>query len=175
MKAYLAGPDVFRPDSVEHGEHLKALCDQAGLVGLYPLDNQVPEGLTGPAAATWICRANMGMLAVADIVIANLSNFRGSEPDSGTVFEVGVAISLGKPVIAYFPDQGSLRQQVQTNAQGLCPDGLFVEDFGLPRNLMLACQWTAVCHSAEDAIRLAADLANDLDDSPAPTSSFSMR
>ncbi|KPW90352.1 hypothetical protein ALP58_200137 [Pseudomonas savastanoi] len=38
---YLAGFDVFRPDAVEYGRYLKALCSAHGLEGLYPFDNEV--------------------------------------------------------------------------------------------------------------------------------------
>ncbi|MGV8248427.1 nucleoside 2-deoxyribosyltransferase, partial [Pseudomonas aeruginosa] len=99
---YLAGPDVFRPDAEAHGETLKALCAEFGFVGLYPLDHALPADIREPAAqAAWIYRANIGLIERADCVLANLEPFRGSEPDSGTAFEVGYALALGKPVYAY--------------------------------------------------------------------------
>src|SRR5262249_39555724 len=52
---YLAGFDVFRPDAAEHGEHLKALCIERGLTGLYPSDSGLPSGLSARVAARWIC------------------------------------------------------------------------------------------------------------------------
>jgi nucleoside 2-deoxyribosyltransferase len=155
-KAYLAGFDVFRVDAIAHGEHLKSLCAAAGLMGLFPLDNDLPHELAGPEAAAWICQQNMAMLCEADLVIANLGNFRGAEPDSGTVFEVGVAVAMGKPVWVYFPERGSLRQQVPSS-EGRCRDGYFVEDFGLPKNLMLACQWAGAEPTVDQAIERAAE------------------
>src|SRR6185312_3312891 len=101
---YLAGPDVFRPDAIPYGESLKAACRRFGLEGLYPLDNAVPLGLSKPQAAAWICQANLALIRRADIVMANLNPFRGAEPDSGTVFEVGYAAALGKPVWGYLED-----------------------------------------------------------------------
>lgn len=86
---YLAGPDVFRPDAEAHGETLKALCAEFGFLGLYPLDHALPADIREPAAqAAWIYRANVGLIERADCVLANLEPFRGSEPDSGTAFEV---------------------------------------------------------------------------------------
>jgi len=157
MKVYLAGPDVFRTDSVTHGTMLKQLCESAGLTGLYPLDNCIPDGLEGAEAAAWICQQNMAMIAEADAVIANLSPFRGHEPDSGTVFEVGVAVALGKPVFAYFDDHSPMREQIPTDTSGRCEDGLFVEDFDLPKNLMLACQWAGASTTAVQAIQIASN------------------
>lgn len=155
MKAYLAGPDVFRVDSVAHGERMKELCEEYGIEALYPLDNLVPEHLEGEEAAQWICQANMEMIREADVVLANLQIFRGHELDSGTVFEVGVATALNTPVIAYFPNTGDMRQQIPTDTNGLCSDGYFVEDFGLPRNLMLACQWAGQAQDFHAAVEMA--------------------
>jgi len=152
-KVYLAGPDVFRVDSVEWGRYLKERCRRAGLKGLYPLDNEISNVGSSFDTARAIALANMQMIREADGVVANLQWFRGKEPDSGTAFEVGAAIALGKPVWAYFPDQGSLKNQIETDQNGLDPDGLLVEDFGLPRNLMMACQWAGFSHSVDEAIQ----------------------
>ena len=157
---YLAGFDVFRADAIEHGRALKALCDQHGLEGLYPFDNDVPQGLTPEEAAAVICKANIAMIKRCDGVLANLNAFRGAEPDSGTAFEVGMAVALGKPVWAYFEANGSLRDQIEHDAAGFDAQGFQVEDFGLPRNLMLACTWAGSSDTAEEAIEaLAAHLA----------------
>ncbi|UJJ30316.1 nucleoside 2-deoxyribosyltransferase [Halopseudomonas maritima] len=147
---YLAGFDVFYPDALGRGAYLKQLCAEHGLRGLYPLDAQVPAGETQPAQ--WICQANLQALRSADAVLANLGRFRGAEPDSGTVFEVGFACALGKPVWAYFAEQQPLIEQVDHDEQGYCADGFQVEDFGLPRNLMLACSWVGASETAEQAV-----------------------
>lgn len=157
---YLAGFDVFRADAIEHGRYLKALCDQHGLEGLYPFDNEVPQGLSPAEAAAVICTANIAMIKRCDAVLANLNPFRGAEPDSGTAFEVGMAVALGKPVWAYFAANGALREQIAHDAAGFDGQGFQVEDFGLPRNLMLACTWAGCSETAEQAIEaLAAHLA----------------
>lgn len=157
---YLAGFDVFRADAIEHGRYLKALCDQHGLEGLYPFDNEVPQGMTPAEAAAVICNANIAMIKRCDAVLANLNPFRGAEPDSGTAFEVGMAVALGKPVWAYFAANGALREQIAHDAAGFDGQGFQVEDFGLPRNLMLACTWAGSSETAEQAIEaLTAHLA----------------
>ncbi|WP_404983465.1 nucleoside 2-deoxyribosyltransferase [Caballeronia sp. LZ031] len=141
---YLAGFDVFRRDAKEHGEHLKQLCRDRGFVGLYPLDGQVPSSLRGRDAARWIYAANIELIRSADIVMANLDDFRGAgEPDSGTAFEVGFAVALGKPVWAYRSTEATLAQRVEAGATenegAFCAGGYLIEDFGLSVNLMLAC------------------------------------
>ncbi|WP_070886734.1 nucleoside 2-deoxyribosyltransferase [Pseudomonas sp. D1-3] len=151
-KVYLAGFDVFRGDAVERGEYLKRLCREQGLEGLYPFDNEVPGGLAPAEQAAQICQLNLAMIRDADAVLANLNPFRGSEPDSGTAFEVGAAVALGKPVWAYFEPRGSMRQWLPGDEAGRDADGYFIEDFGLPRNLMLACSWAGCSASVEEGV-----------------------
>lgn len=155
-KLYLAGPDVFRADAVAHGEALKALCARYGFEGLYPLDNALPKQLAEPREqAAWIYRANIGLIERADAVLANLNFFRGAEPDSGTAFEVGYATALGKPVYGYVDDAGSYAERIRRHAPELIGedptrdrDGMTLEEFGLPLNLMLAVPATLVVGDA---------------------------
>lgn len=151
-KIYLAGPDVFRQDAIERGEYLKSLCAEQGMKGMYPFDNAIPEGLQGPEAAKVISQMNMDMIRNCTGVLINLDHFRGLEPDSGTAFEFGMAVALGKPVWAYCKDQGTLRDQIVHNSAGVCQSGFHVEDFGLPRNLMMACTWMGLSATAEEAV-----------------------
>lgn len=152
---YLAGFDVFRPDAVAYGESLKALCAQFGLQGLYPLDNYAPRDLAGHALADWIYRENVKLIQNADGVMANLNPFRGAEPDSGTAFEVGYAVALGKPVWVYTGVSKTIVEQVAvcqasdgTGPRHVDSNGYTVEDFGMSLNLMLACSATVVAGDA---------------------------
>jgi nucleoside 2-deoxyribosyltransferase len=152
LSIYLAGFDVFRADAQAHGRWLKQLCQEQGLQGRYPIDNQLPPGLAAGEAARQIYQHNVQMIRECSAVLANLNVFRGLEPDSGTVFEVGMAVALGKPVWAYFEPVGDLLELVGDQTHGFA-----VEDFGLPRNLMLACSWTGCSPTAETAISALGD------------------
>lgn len=99
----------------------------------------------GPAEeiAARIYRSNIELIESAQGLLANLVAFRGTEPDSGTVFEIGYAVAKGLPV-ACVTERQSYAQRVRS-ACGVSPCGQFdasqgwmVEDFGLPQNLMLA-------------------------------------
>ncbi|MGJ7502814.1 nucleoside 2-deoxyribosyltransferase [Variovorax sp. ZT5P49] len=145
-RIYLAGPDVFRPNARDHFVRLAAACDALNLAALLPADGN--EEQTPDAPEKQIYQANMQRLRSADGVVANLQCFRGMEPDSGTVFEVGAAIALGIPVVAYGVPEGSyadrarvaLRCEVDANkVLRESGTGIAVEDFGQPLNLMLAC------------------------------------
>lgn len=141
LSIYLAGPDVFLPNALEYGEYLKKLCSQYGFEGCFPLDNVI-EGSSPHDIAMKIQRANQAMIEKCDMVIANLSPFRGPEPDSGTVWEVGYAQGLGKKVLAYSSNRDSIKKRTQTMlALGDAShdrEGLVIEDFGLSHNLMFA-------------------------------------
>ncbi|MFJ1300234.1 nucleoside 2-deoxyribosyltransferase [Pseudomonadota bacterium AL_CKDN230030165-1A_HGKHYDSX7] len=155
-RIYLAGFDVFRPDAPAYGERLKALCREYGFEGLYPLDNTLPEGIEGAAAAAWIYRQNVALIRRADLVMANLNPFRGHEPDSGTAFEVGYAVALGKPVWAYTSREATLIEQVSVRTEGglhIDAEGYTVEDFGHPLNLMLAQSARVVVGDARACLR----------------------
>lgn len=151
-QVYLAGFDVFRKDAIEHGQYLKGLCSKEALVGMYPFDNEVDQALAPAQMAAQISSMNMDMIKRADAVLANLNCFRGLEPDSGTVFEVGMAIAMGKPVWVYFDGPETLRDLVPHDADGFDAEGFMVENFSLPMNLMLACTWAGHSKSVEEAV-----------------------
>ncbi len=156
QQIYLAGYDVFRADAAEHGERLKALCLENGYKGLYPLDNLAPSHLQGPKLAQWIFEANIALLQQADLVMANLNPFRGAEPDSGTVFEVGYAVAHGVPVWGYTRQARPLTEQVPGSPKnGVLVDkqGYTIEDFGLNLNLMLACSVQVVQGDAQNCLQ----------------------
>lgn len=126
MKIYLAGPDVFLPDAVEIGRRKAEVCAYHGLTGLYPLDSSID-----PTAA--------------DAIIANLTPFRGPSADAGTVYELGYMAGRGKLCLAYSNDPTSYANRVARLSQVvpasdgrlIDAEGLTVEEFGLPDNLMM--------------------------------------
>lgn len=172
MKVYLAGPDVFLPDAVAHGARLRALCADYGFVGCYPLDGDGEaevDGEADQADAARIYRANVALIRGADVVMANLQNFRGYEPDSGTAFEVGFAAALGLPVWGYnvpsvpivdqVPHASTSDTATSHTADARDADGYLIESFGLSRNLMLACSARLI---AGDASACLADMRSVL-------------
>ncbi|MGO4394444.1 nucleoside 2-deoxyribosyltransferase [Variovorax sp. M-6] len=148
-RVYLAGPDVFRPDAEAHLQALAQECHALDMEALIPAECAVASG-SGPERARHIYESNMVLLRHADGVIAKLQPFRGLEPASGTVFEVGVAVALGLPVVAYglpdgtYADRAAAALATQRDGDGVLRDagGAAVEDFGLSLNLMLSCSVT---------------------------------
>lgn len=134
---YFAGPDVFDPHYDQHKNAIKKLCDANGVKPLLPADTEIhcddPTLL-----AQLIYEQNIAYIRQADMVVANMKPFRGDEPDSGTVFEVGFAIAQAKPVWCYNVPAISLRERIKQSQPGRDMSGNIIEDFGLPVNLMIA-------------------------------------
>jgi len=147
-RAYLAGPDVFLRTASAFAEAKRRLCDTYGFVGVSPCDNDIDlTSLSKHEAALRISAANESMIRGCDLVIANLTPFRGPSADVGTVYEMGFARALGMLVFAYTNVAGNLvdrtRQALGADAvKG--PSGQFedtfhmvIEDFDCMDNLML--------------------------------------
>jgi nucleoside 2-deoxyribosyltransferase len=142
MKIYLAGPDVFLPDSADIGRRKVELCARHGLTGLYPLDNAID--LAARDASLKIFRGNETRMIEADAIIANLTPFRGPGADAGTVYELGYMAGRGKLCLGYTNDPSGYADRVRgftevSSRDGRLVDaqGLTVEDFGLTDNLMM--------------------------------------
>ena len=158
MKIYIAGPDVFEQNSIEIGQKYSLICQKYGYEGLYPLDNIVDFNQPKQKIAQDIYKANVKLIKEADIVIANLNNFRGKEADSGTVWECGFASALGKKVYGYMDRNYSYLdsfEDVKILPNGLKVDrqGKTIEDFDYPINLMIACSAEIVTGGFEDVIK----------------------
>lgn len=149
-RIYLAGPDVFLRDARAVFERLQSACTGLGLLGVTPFDGVAAQaaGESDDGFAQRIYESNVARIRDCDGVIANLGPFRGLEPDSGTVFEVGYAIALGKPVVGYHVPHETYAARVQRQVDCTVDDdggelretasGVMVEGLGQRINLMLS-------------------------------------
>ncbi|UPY35449.1 nucleoside 2-deoxyribosyltransferase [Sediminicoccus sp. KRV36] len=140
MRIYLAGPEVFLPEPLAAGAAKKAICARHGMVGVFPLDAPAPMP-SGPPDWRRIHAANEAHIQGCDVLVANLTPFRGVAADPGTVFELGYMRGLGRPVFGYTHAPADYRARVpgarRDGAMWRDADGLEIEDFGLAENLML--------------------------------------
>ncbi len=174
IHAYLAGPDVFFPRAHEIGRRKIAYLRALGIVGHFPLDNEVPDDLfKNPAQAIqFIGDANEKMMLDCcgdgriGLILANMSPFHGPSMDVGTAFEVGFmsALSYRKNVIiiGYTPDKRTFEDRVVediyggwsniTHNNGIPhgPDGNMIEAFGGADNLMIT---NAIVRTGGDIFR----------------------
>ena len=159
MKIYLAGPDVFRRDALVWAESARETCRRHGFEPLLPFFD------SDDADPAHIFQTNIGLIRKAQIVVANLDPFRGPEPDSGTAFELGYALALGKKVYGYVTRLDTVAQRValaEGRGDSPAPDGdrltdregMAIENFNLPCNLMLAIPTRIVEGSLEACLQL---------------------
>jgi nucleoside 2-deoxyribosyltransferase len=142
-RIYLAGPDVFLENWRAVADAKKALCRAYGFEGVFPLDNAVKKHRSKRQFGFRISRANEKLMTSCDLVIANMTPFRGPSMDVGTAFEMGFLRGLGKPVLGYSNVKGNLLDRTvaqlgkkatkRKGAPGILEDafGLFIEDVGL--------------------------------------------
>jgi nucleoside 2-deoxyribosyltransferase len=147
-RIYLAGPEVFLTEAVEIGKRKKAMCKKYGFEGVYSLDVDVESVGKDPREMGFcISEANEQLIKSCQILIANITPFRGPSADVGTAFEMGFAHALGLKVYAYtnvampFTERTvtALNSQVKRSQDGKLRDaqGMFVEENGLTDNLMI--------------------------------------
>lgn len=159
MRIYLAGPEVFLPNPLAAGAAKKAICAKHGMVGVFPLDAPAPMP-SGPPDWRRIHAANESHIQSCDVLVANLTPFRGLAADPGTVFELGYMRGLGRPVFGYTHVPHDYRSRVSSarhdGTSWRDAEGLEIEDFGLAENLMLEGAIAAsggLLLRAEDAAR----------------------
>ncbi|KAH9220439.1 hypothetical protein DL95DRAFT_383375 [Leptodontidium sp. 2 PMI_412] len=173
-KVYLAGPDVFEPNAIQRGEHLKALCTKHGLTGLFPLDNTIATTEPGSIShAAAIRTANMTLISSCDAILANITPFRGPSMDVGTAYEMGAGSALGKVVVGYTTDgaQPYFEKVRRVHTVKRAEDGhlrdegsMSVEEFGVKEsgglvdNLMISCGIEKLCTSEEEGLAVIAEL-----------------
>ena len=144
-RIYLAGPEVFLPEAIAFGREKGRLAADAGFEGVFPLDQTLDlAGLTKCQQARSISLANEALMRTCELLIANLTPFRGASMDAGTAFEVGFMRALGRPVLGYTNTASDYSARATAlRARGITAgdcDGpaIEIEDFGLAENLMIA-------------------------------------
>lgn len=155
-RIFLAGPDVYRRDAHARGDELKRMCAFYEVEGLYPLDD---ARLADPQQ---IRRQCIALIRSADAVVADISPFRGTHMNPGTAWEIGFAEAIGKPVFLWSTEMRPLIERIPGELDidhGTVvrdAEGLAVEDFGSPENLMVAHTRSFVYASPQQAIDQAA-------------------
>jgi nucleoside 2-deoxyribosyltransferase len=167
-RIYLAGPEVFLPDALEVGARKRALCAEHGFEGAFPLDAQLDlAGLAKPEQARRIAAACEAMMRSCDVLIANLTPFRGVSMDAGTAYEVGFMRALGRPVLGYTNVTAHYRARCEAyrRAAPLLPDAdcrdAEIEDFDGAENLMIEA---AILASGGTVVRTAVPPGQEMRD-----------
>ena len=151
-KAYLAGTEIFYPDSAETQKKYHALCEKYGIIGFYPADEApddefaeyVKKDDSLHEMEVQMFTHDLNHIKRTDIIIANLNDYRGNEPDSGTAVECGLAWGYGHRCFAFIDDARPMVERfkgvkkVREDGTVTDKDGASLEDFDSPLNLMFS-------------------------------------
>lgn len=147
MRAYLAGPEVFLPNARAALDAKIELTRRYGFTPVSPGDLDIPPTDTKRAKGLAISAKNERLMLSADLIIANLTPFRGIAADVGTVYELGFMCARGCPAYAFSNTKRSHLDRVLGYYEGATEldrdgvhrggDGLAIEDFDMVDNLML--------------------------------------
>ena len=108
-KIYIAGPECFYPRGKEMLASMRKKAESYGFGVTLPNDNPLDmssENLRDHAYS--IFRDLQADMNETTILIADLEAYRGSEPDSGTIFEIGMAYAKGALCYGYTRDKRNL-------------------------------------------------------------------
>ena len=128
---YLAGPDVFLENAGAVLAEKKLQLELLGFDVLTPFDEQSDDPYE-------IAVNNQMMIERCDIVLANVEPFRGTEPDSGTVYEIGYAVASKKIVYTYNNPNDNYKGRLETHDLFYEHKKFIPEKFGLRQNLMIS-------------------------------------
>ncbi|MFP8966255.1 nucleoside 2-deoxyribosyltransferase [Pokkaliibacter sp. CJK22405] len=138
MRLYIAGPDVFHPQAQQLGEGKKALCAEFGFEGVFPFDNGVEiTGENSFREGVAIYQGNCHLMEGCQLMIANMTPFRGIGMDNGTAFEMGYMQARGARLFGYTLCEALYEARANTANAGRDADGMAVEGFEMVDNLMM--------------------------------------
>ncbi len=138
MKIYLAGPDVFLSDPWKIAQNKQEICQKYGFMGVFPLDNTLNLTNLSPfEAGIEIYKSNIQLMDTCDLIVANMTPFRGPSMDVGTAFEMGYMAAKNKPLFGYTNDGRLYIDRVTKSTSDLDDRGMRIEPFQMRDNLML--------------------------------------
>lgn len=167
MKIYLAGPDVFFQCDLESGQKKVDFCKELDVEGIYP-SFLLPEDLffntskySKQEQRRTINQQCKKGIVEADIIVANLTPFRGLEMDSGTAFEIGFADALGKIIYGYSDTPESYLERMKkvegtyqdSNGAWRDKDHHVIENFDYPENCMISDSCVRLLQPSEQEIQ----------------------
>lgn len=108
-KIYIAGPECFYTDGTRILKAMKCRAESLGFGVTLPNDHPLDMG--NPVLqkrADSIFEDLKVVMNDSTVIIADLEAYRGSEPDSGTVYELGMAYARGIRCYGYTRDKRAL-------------------------------------------------------------------
>lgn len=155
---YLAGFERYDNDAAEKYTAMKAICAKYGLYAISPLD---------PAPGVDVLKTDdpyakaynqfdhyQQHVRNCDVILANLNDYHGFEPNDDVAFECGMAFQLDKKLFAYMDDISPMVKRIPNDGKDEPRDvnGLNVENFEAPLNLMFGASFDILDGSFEAVV-----------------------
>ena len=137
-KIYIAGPECFYTGGYEMLGAMRKYAESKGFGVTLP--NEHPLDMGNPdlqKRADSIFADLKAIMLDTTVVIADLEAYRGSEADSGTIYELGMAYGKGARCYGYTRDKRPLAWKDQ---KYVLKDGVVYDEHGKE-----ICLYTAVC------------------------------
>ena len=136
LVVYIAGPEVFLPNALDIGQAKMEICRRHGFDSLFPSNESLPDRLFRPENAQGAFHAFVAKMTKSDLIVANMTPFRGPSLDVGTAMEIGFMHARGVPVFAYTNVGPDYAARVGSKNSLVDSNGMYIEPFGLIDNLM---------------------------------------
>lgn len=174
-RVYLSSFERYDNDAKEKFEVMKKICAKYGLIAISPLDD-APMVEKVESDDPYEMAYNQfdhyqQHVRNCDLILANLNDYHGYEPNDDVSFECGMAFQLGKKCFGYLKEVKPMIDLVPNKGKDLeyrDVNDMNVEDFENPLNLMFGASFTLFDGSFEEVIKKVSEalvdfkLADDL-------------
>ena len=174
-RVYLSTFERYDNDAKEKLESMKKICEKYGFIGISPLDDApMVERINSDDVMEMAYNQFdhfQQHVRNCDIILANLNNYHGYEPNDDVSFECGMAFQLGKKCFGYLDEVKPMIDLVPNRGEAFeyrDLNDMNVENFANPLNLMFGASFTLFEGKFEEAIKQMAEalvdfkLADDL-------------
>lgn len=174
-RVYLSSFERYDNVAKEKFDEMKNICEKYGLIAISPLDDapmvdRVESDDVYEMAYNQFDHYQQHVRN-CDVILANLNDYHGFEPNDDVSFECGMAFQLGKKCFGYVKEIKPMIELVPNKGKELeyrDINDMNVEDFDNPLNLMFGASFTLFDGSFEDVVKKVSEalvdfkLADDL-------------
>lgn len=149
LKVYLAGPEVFLPNAADIANEKREICREFGFDSIFPSVAPSESEPFNAAEGGRVFAQCVAWMLECDLMVANMTPFRGVSMDVGTAIEMGFMHASDRPVFAYTNDPRDYDERVRVTRE----DDMAIESFHFADNLM--CEGV-VRHWGSEVVRVEA-------------------
>ncbi len=167
-RVYLSTFERYDNDAKEKLESMKKICEKYGFIGISPLDDApMVERINSDDVMEMAYNQFdhfQQHVRNCDIILANLNNYHGYEPNDDVSFECGMAFQLGKKCFGYLDEVKPMIDLVPNRGEAFeyrDLNDMNVENFANPLNLMFGASFTLFEGKFEEAIKQMAEVLVD--------------